>query len=168
METISPNIYLVEDDPFYNNIVASSLEQTNINYKVKTFTNGKDYLQEIKRNPPDLAIIDYKLGDTDGLELLNQTKSMNPAISVVILSAHKKMEMINAALDRGASYIHKDKSAFNKLKLMAKKTEIDLEEKRDDKVAVWIRVILFTAFALLALIVIIMKYKNPGMFANRG
>jgi DNA-binding NtrC family response regulator len=166
METISPNIYLVEDDPFYNNVVATSLEQSN--YKVKTFTNGEDYLREIKNHPPDLAIIDYRLGDTNGLDLLEKTKSLDSAINVVILSAHRKMEMINAALKKGASFVHKDQLAFSKLKVLARKAEIDLEERREERIAMWYRIIFFTVFVLIAVTIFILKYRNPSLFSNRG
>lgn len=168
METISPNIYLVEDDPFYNNIISSSLEQTSSNYRIKTFTNGSDYLNEIRNNPPDLAIIDYRVNDTDGLKLLNETKTMHPSTNVVILSAHKKMAMIQEALSRGASFVHKDKSTFYKLKLLARKTEIDLEERREDRIAKWFRIFLFIAFAVLAVAVFIVRHNNPSMFIDRG
>jgi FixJ family two-component response regulator len=166
METISPNIYLVEDDPFYNNVVATSLEQSN--YKVKTFTNGEDYLREIKNHPPDLAIIDYRLGDTNGIDLLEKTKSLDSAINVVILSAHRKMEMINAALKKGASFVHKDQLAFSKLKVLARKAEIDLEERREERIAMWYRIIFFTVFVLIAVTIFILKYRNPSLFSNRG
>lgn len=165
MET-SPSIYLVEDDPFYKDVVSKSLLKGQFN--VRTFTSGSDYLKEIQLHQPDLAIIDYKLGDSDGLELLKKTKRINSAIKVVILSAQQKMDIITEAIKNGASYVQKDKTAFAKLRNIARKTAIDMEEKHERYLSKIYKVVFFVALALIAFTVLLLKYRFPNLFYDRG
>ncbi|MGZ3900744.1 MAG: response regulator [Bacteroidia bacterium] len=165
METYSPNIYLVEDDLFYNKVVKESLAKNHFN--VKTFTNGAEYLKEIQKHQPDLAIIDYKLTDSNGIELLEKTKSINKAINVVILSAQQKLDVITEVLKKGASYIQKDQSAFSKLKVIARKTAIEVEEKKEERSAMMYRLLFFAIFTIIAVTVILLSYRYPALFNNR-
>ncbi|MBA3663279.1 MAG: response regulator [Bacteroidetes bacterium] len=166
METLLPNIYLVEDDPFYNEVVKKSLAKSH--FKIKTFTSGADYLKEIQRHQPDLAIIDYELKNANGMDLVEKTKSLNSSINVVILSAQQKLELISEAIKCGASYIHKDQTAFSKLKMIAHRTEIDMVERREDRMAMIYRIVFFVIFTLLAIAVIILRHRDPALFNNRG
>ena len=45
-------------------------------YEVKTTHSGKKGLEEIEKNPPDAILCDFRLGDTDGKELLIQIKQL--------------------------------------------------------------------------------------------
>lgn len=165
METLSPNIYLVEDDAFYKDVVTSSLEK--IHFKVKSFTNGADYLRAIKKKQPDLAIIDYNLKDTTGLDLLQKTKAINNAINVVILSAQEKLNIITDTIKNGASYVQKDKTAFAKIKNIARRTAIDVEERVEDRNAMIYRMVFFTLFVLAVITFFVLRAQYPHMFNNR-
>lgn len=165
METLSPNIYLVEDDSFYKGVIEKSLNK--LHYKVKTFTNGADYLRAIEKQKPDLAIIDYSLGDTNGIALLEKTKSLNNAINVIILSAQQKLDIVTDAIKKGASFVHKDQMAFSKIKLIARKTMIDVEERQEERSAMIYRLIFFAVFTILAILMVFLRYHNPALFNNR-
>jgi DNA-binding NtrC family response regulator len=165
METLSPNIYLVEDDPFYKDIVSRSLLQSH--FKVKTFSSASDYLKEINIHKPDLAIIDYKLNDADGLELLRKTKSISSAIKIVILSAQQKMEIVTEAIKNGASFVHKDKFTFSKLRNIARRTAIDLEATRDERSLMIYRIVFVVLFVIVAITLFILHGQYPDMFRHR-
>lgn len=166
METYSPNIYLVEDDLFYNKVVREALAKNHFN--VKTFTNGSEYLREIQKHQPDLAIIDYQLTDSNGIDLLEKTKAISKAINVVILSAQQKLDVITEALKKGASYVQKDQSAFSKLRVIARKTAIEVEEKKEERAAMFYRILFFAIFTIIAVAVILVAHFHPALFNNRG
>jgi len=51
---------------------------------------------------PDLLLLDHRLGDLDGLELLTEVGRRFPAVRVVMLSAHSEPAAVAEALRRGA------------------------------------------------------------------
>jgi two-component system OmpR family response regulator len=63
-------IYVVEDDPDIRKLVSSVLE--GYGYAVASFGNGRDARQAIRRDPPDLCIVDLGLPDMDGLTLVRE------------------------------------------------------------------------------------------------
>jgi len=150
METlVSPKIFLVEDDLSYNEAVKQSLEKSKFN-NIKTFTNGSDFLKGIKKEKPDLVILDYNLNDSNGPEILEKMKGLNSSIHIVVLSANGKMEVGPNGLKTGRfDYVKKDKTAFSRLRAIALKTESEIEEQREEKKALIYRLVFFSVFFLI-------------------
>lgn len=56
--------------------------------EVHSFNNGADALDSVKKETYDVALIDLKMPEMDGEELLKKLKQVNPALEVVILTGH--------------------------------------------------------------------------------
>ena len=72
--------------------------------------NGERALEQARRQPPELMLVDMNLGDMTGLELARalQREAATAAIRLVALSADALPEQIQAALDAGfESYLTK-------------------------------------------------------------
>jgi DNA-binding NtrC family response regulator len=159
METASPKIFLVEDDIFYKETVKHTLAKSNFN-NVRTFTNGADFLKAIETEKPDLVILDYLLGDTDGLKIFEKIKAISPGIPVVLISGQEKLEVITQAMNMGVfDYIQKDKTAFSKLKVIAMKTESELAKRKEERLALIYTTAVFVALGLIGVIYLILKFK---------
>ena len=52
---------------------------------------------------PDAAILDYKLPDGDGIEVLRRLRQVDPDLPVIMLTAHQDTELIVEAMRAGAS-----------------------------------------------------------------
>ena len=63
-------LYLIEDDPDIRKLVRVLLE--GYGYDVHSFANGRDARQAIRRDVPDLCIVDLGLPDMDGLTLVRE------------------------------------------------------------------------------------------------
>ncbi|PIE86247.1 MAG: hypothetical protein CSA05_01670 [Bacteroidia bacterium] len=86
-----PHILIVDDQ--YENIVL--LENMLLSeYNVKTLDNGKDALDYVHENLPDLVLLDVMMPDMDGFEVCKQLKE-NPKtknIPVIFLTALSELE----------------------------------------------------------------------------
>jgi DNA-binding NtrC family response regulator len=84
-------------------------ETLTLRFKIKGLTvtsagNGDEAMQLSKQTPFDLAILDFNLGDENGLDLLDIFKREFPAIPVIMFSSlGDDPALIKDALARGAA-----------------------------------------------------------------
>jgi DNA-binding response OmpR family regulator len=64
-----PDILVVDDNHYLTQLLRYILEP--MGYGVRVAADGRSALREVARSVPDLAIIDLKLPDMDGMELCN-------------------------------------------------------------------------------------------------
>jgi two-component system response regulator GlrR len=99
-------ILVVDDDRNLIELIRIRLETAN--YEVTTALNERDALQAVKNQVFDLAIVDLRLINQDGLALMEEIHLINPEIPVIILTAHGSIENAVEAMKKGAySYITK-------------------------------------------------------------
>jgi len=87
-----PNILHIEDNPDISLIVAKILSQIAVITHVDNLAQARDKLSE---GVYDLAILDLVLPDGSGLDLVDELKSNNPPIPVIIHSAHEVSDNIH-------------------------------------------------------------------------
>lgn len=71
-------------------------------YEAYQAANGKLALEIVKREPPDIVLLDMKIPGMDGLEILKQIKSMDKSIKVIMMTAYGELDMIQEAQELGA------------------------------------------------------------------
>ncbi len=77
--------------------------------------NGRLLLKLIRKDEPDLVIVDVAMPDMNGIEAARQIKSFNPDIKVLALSMHSDSRFVTQMLKAGANgYLLKD-CAFDEL-----------------------------------------------------
>ena len=79
-------ILIVDDDTASLEVLGEVLNRAN--YRTFSASTGYDALKIIQETPLDLAILDYDLPDTTGLDLLQHIKRTRPGICVIIVSAN--------------------------------------------------------------------------------
>ncbi len=97
----------VVDDEF---LVRWSLKEdlSNRGYEVIEAENGEDALQKLRHTPPDLVLLDIRLPGMDGLKVLQEIKSFNNEIVVIMMTAFGDVETAVKAMKIGAyDYITK-------------------------------------------------------------
>jgi len=71
-------------------------------YEIKTADNARAAMQEVAQFKPDLVILDIKMPEVDGLEVLRRIKKLDAAIEVVMITAYASLETVKLALSHGA------------------------------------------------------------------
>ena len=97
------------------------------NYDLVFAVNGRDAIDSVKRKVPDLMLLDVRLPEIDGLEVLRTVKNMEPDLDVVMVTAMNTVQYAVDAIKAGAyDYITKpfDIEAISTLieKILEKKT----------------------------------------------
>ena len=70
---------------------------------VEACLTGQECLNAIKAGMPDIAVLDLKLPDIDGIELLRRIRASQPRIEVLLLPADYSTDAAVAAIKAGAS-----------------------------------------------------------------
>ncbi len=94
-------VYIVDDEPSIQRLLVHWLKNQ-WNYEVKAFGNGTDFLNAFKDAEPDLVILDIMLPDIDGIEILNEIKTRNVELPVIMISAQGSVEVALTAIKMGA------------------------------------------------------------------
>ncbi len=77
-------VLIVEDEIHIAEALAFLVEDAG--YRVRLAHNGKDALESILANPPDLIISDLMMPVMDGAQLLRELRSRNVQVPVVLMS----------------------------------------------------------------------------------
>jgi two-component system response regulator GlrR len=100
------NLLVVDDDPTLLELLRMRLESAD--YGVTTAQEEKGAITAAKGQSFDLSIVDLKLGQGNGISLMEEIHSISPDMPIIILTAHGSIESAVEAMRRGAySYLTK-------------------------------------------------------------
>ena len=68
-------------------------------YDLAFATNGAEALEQLEQHRPDVAVLDMRLPDTDGIELLRRIRVAHPDLPVIITTAYLSIEPQLKVLD---------------------------------------------------------------------
>jgi len=99
-------ILVVDDDPNILQVIQMRLESGG--YQVTKTTGAEEALKLAEQEPFDLAMIDLKLDDQDGIKLMQNIRHIIPDLPVIILTAYGSINSAVDAMKKGAySYLTK-------------------------------------------------------------
>lgn len=77
-------------------------------FQTEMVTTGEAALTAVKEYKPDVLLLDLKMPDLDGLEVLARLKDDYPEVKVIILTGHGSFEVGREGMELGAyDYIMK-------------------------------------------------------------
>ncbi len=94
------SVLIVDDDPLIRKTLNSHLSNKKLD--VILVEDGESALQEFERNKPELIILDIRLPDINGLEVLRRIKEKDSNTSVIIMTAYDDMKTTVEAIKQGA------------------------------------------------------------------
>lgn len=105
-KTSSMNILVVDDDGNIRKTLSYCLAAEG--YTVIAVSNPDDAVEEAKRRSFDIAFVDLKLGEANGMDLISLLGSASSWTKVVVITAYASIETAVEAMRRGATdYIAK-------------------------------------------------------------
>ncbi len=113
-------VLLVDDDPDFRKVMASELARRG--YEVDTAECGVEALEKAEGGRAQVVLLDLRLPDMDGIEVLQQLRARIPTLGVIVLTGHGTIDTAIQAIRLGAyDYLEKP-CPIEKLELAVQKT----------------------------------------------
>ena len=96
---MKPRIWIVDDE---QGICVSLTFALKGSYEVQTFRSSAPLYEQLQRESCDVMLLDLKLGDEDGLDVLKRVKEIDPSISIIIMTAYASIGTSVEAMKAGA------------------------------------------------------------------
>lgn len=93
-------LLLVDDETGYLEVLSKRLRKRNL--EVTTADTGQKAIQLLRHNDFDVAVVDLKMTDMDGIEVLSIFKKMDPDLAVIILTGHGSEQAAREGIEKGA------------------------------------------------------------------
>jgi DNA-binding NtrC family response regulator len=94
-------IIIIDDNAGSLEMLSAALAQTGI--EVYTASDPEEGLELVHQKHPQIVLTDLKMPKLDGLEVLDRIMEFDPAIDVILMTAHYSSESAVEAIRRGAS-----------------------------------------------------------------
>ena len=102
----APKVLVVDDEPVVANGIRRTLARKP--YRVAEAFSGQEALSRVVAEHFDMVLLDMRLPDADGLELISALKKRRPGLKVVIVTGYASVDTAVEAIKRGANdYIAK-------------------------------------------------------------
>ena len=82
-------VLIVEDEPALRLSYQRAFEPR---YELVFASTGAEALEQLEQQRPDVAVLDMRLPDTDGVELLRRIRLTEPDLPVIITTAYMSIE----------------------------------------------------------------------------
>lgn len=93
-------LLLVDDEESYVNVLANRMSLRGVD--VSKAYSGSQAIQILRRNDFDVAVLDLKMEDMDGIEVLKIFKKMDPDLMVIMLTGHGSAQAASEGIALGA------------------------------------------------------------------
>src|SRR3954467_4728190 len=100
-----------------------------IGFDVVACANGADAMRTLLRTPADLAMVDLRMPDVNGLELLRQIRTTVPGCEVILMTAYAAVDSAVEAIKLGAREYLSKPFDFDRLKQVLEDIRAELERR---------------------------------------
>lgn len=100
MSRTPKRILVVDDDPDIRQVLLDRMNS--FGYVVETAIHGREALDALHRGGFDGMLLDMRMPEIDGLEVLRRTRKSRPDLPVVMVTAMSVKEQVAQAVTEGA------------------------------------------------------------------
>ncbi|MFN4088378.1 MAG: ActR/PrrA/RegA family redox response regulator transcription factor [Alphaproteobacteria bacterium] len=110
VEGTARTLLIVEDDQVFLTRLARAMERRG--FAVRTAESVADGMAAAQDDPPDFAIVDLRLGDGSGLDVVTALREVKPEARIIVLTGYGNIATAVAAVKAGAvDYLSKPADA---------------------------------------------------------
>lgn len=90
-------ILVVDDNPSVRHYLRAVLEQQSSWRVYAEARTGKEALQRVENNAPDMILLDFQMPDLNGLEVARQLSTSFPEIPILMVTIHLSSQLAEEA-----------------------------------------------------------------------
>ena len=94
------SLLLVDDDAVFSRVMGDELSR--LGFEVATAGGGEEAIQKAIRLEPSIVLLDLRLPDMDGLEVLRALRNKSPGSEVIMLTGHGSIDTAIDSVRMGA------------------------------------------------------------------
>jgi CheY-like chemotaxis protein len=102
-----PKVLIVDDSKLARMVMASAFRRIRPDWELVEATGADEALATISSDRVDIALVDFNMPGTDGLELLARIRTTQPKMPMAVVSANMQNEIIARARELDAAFIAK-------------------------------------------------------------
>jgi two-component system, response regulator YesN len=127
---MAQQILLVDDERRLREVVALFLSES---YDVKQASTGAEAMAILQRDPVVAVVLDYRLPDRSGLEVLTEIRSARPSVPVVMMTGYGSETLCASALRLGVrDYFPKPVNVNDLLEAVRRLVSESSDDEDDD------------------------------------
>src|SRR5438105_9804601 len=129
LETMD-TILVIDDERNIRTLVSRVLAQDDV--EVHTAGTGKEGLELAEELSPDVSLVDLRLPDMDGIQVVRELKAKHPDSAVIMITAFGHIESAVAAIKTGATdYLEKPFQHLEKLRISVSRALDEVKARRE-------------------------------------
>ena len=94
------SLIIVDDDNPFRDRLSRAMEKKG--FKVFQAEGVQKGIQSVKENKPSFAVVDLRLADGNGIEVVKQLQNTNPSSRIIMLTGYGNIPTAVAAIKEGA------------------------------------------------------------------
>lgn len=102
MSRIVANILVVEDDNAFRRILVNAFRERG--YDAEGVPDAASAIAAAERESPEMAVVDLRLPDESGLEVVQRLRAIDPATSIVVLTGYGSIATALESVRLGATH----------------------------------------------------------------
>jgi DNA-binding NarL/FixJ family response regulator len=110
-------IVIADDSSLWRDRIKSLLIDINEVFVVSEAENGADALQIIRKKEPDLAILDIRMPEMNGIEVLQKIRKLKMNVKIIMLTNYPYPQYKKRCMDAGADYFLSKTGDFEDIKI---------------------------------------------------
>jgi len=111
-------IVIADDSALWRDRIKSILIDINNVFVAGEAENGEDALQLIREKDPDLAIIDIRMPEMNGIEVLKKIRELKMKVKICILTSYPYPQYKKRCFEAGADYFLSKTEDFEEINVI--------------------------------------------------
>src|SRR5438552_11805592 len=122
-----PLLLVVDDEPPVLKVIERLAGKAG--FEVVTCGTGSEAMKELTHKPADLAMVDLRMPDVNGLDLLRQIRSAVPGCEVILMTAYAAVDSAVEAIKLGAREYLTKPFDFERLRQVLESIRTEIERR---------------------------------------